>query len=244
VNLAVWSLVKALSLGEKEIAFKDFRMGQVQRALPDYLAAANNVPGFLFTLAVDKRLPTLFGPLEKSTRNSISQILAENGFGDRKPEVAEKLVRIVHTAAFLVGLLAHHGQKIFGMTDADAICANNQLHKQALELFGRVLQLYARPGYKFSLLSGAQPFADCDFELDLLSLTDVVAGTLAQYLTRPNSVKEGAQRVLQWLAHDGLGLKKMTVCMKLGQSDTIQCATLEMGLETLPENVTIIPIQV
>jgi hypothetical protein len=67
---------------------------------------------------------------------------------------------------------------------------------------------------------------------------------VAQYLTRPNSVKEGAQRVLQWLAHDGLGLKKMTVCMKLGQSDTIQCATLEMGLETLPENVTIIPIQV
>jgi hypothetical protein len=37
---------------------------------------------------------------------------------------------------------------------------------------------------------------------------------VAQYLTRPNSVKEGAQRVLQWLAHDGLGLKKMTVCMK------------------------------
>jgi hypothetical protein len=48
-------------LGTKEIAFKDFRMGQVQRSLADYLTALNAVPGFLFTLAVDKRLTSLFG---------------------------------------------------------------------------------------------------------------------------------------------------------------------------------------
>ena len=32
-------------LGTKEIAFKDFRMGQVQRSLPNYLTALNAVPG-------------------------------------------------------------------------------------------------------------------------------------------------------------------------------------------------------
>jgi len=45
-------------------------MRQIQRALPDYLHALDNLlPGFLFTLAVDKRLITLFGPQEKTTRD-------------------------------------------------------------------------------------------------------------------------------------------------------------------------------
>ena len=44
------------NLGDKEIAFKDFRMGQLQRALPDYLGLLDCVPGFLFTLVIEKSI--------------------------------------------------------------------------------------------------------------------------------------------------------------------------------------------
>src|SRR4029077_2627973 len=125
------------------------------------------------------------GPQEKSTYDFIVQTLAEHGLGKRKRHVAEKLVRIVHLSAFLIGLLAHNNQKIFWMTDHDAICANNELHQQTLNLFQRVLGLYARPSYNFPLIAGARPFPERNLQmLDLLSITDVVAGSLAHYLSQ------------------------------------------------------------
>ena len=145
-------------LGTKEIAFKDFRMGQLQRSLPDYLTALNAVPGFLFTLAVDKRLISLFGPQGKETRELIARALAEVGAGNRKPEINEKLLRVVHVAAFLTGLLAHDGQKIFWMTDHDAISPTLEMHEKTLVLFQRVLGIYARKDFILPSMGGAVPF--------------------------------------------------------------------------------------
>jgi hypothetical protein len=70
-------------LGDKEIAFKDFGMGQVQRSLPGYLNALDKLPGFLFTLAIDKRLRSLFGQGGKETREFIAQTLKSAGLGER-----------------------------------------------------------------------------------------------------------------------------------------------------------------
>jgi hypothetical protein len=241
------------TLGTKEIAFKDFHMGQLQRALPDYLNALDMLlPGFLFTLAVDKRLISLFGPQEKTTHDQLAELLRSEGLGDRKPQVAEKLVRIVHLTAFLCGLLAHDGHKVFWMTDHDAICANDQLHQQTLELFARVLPVYTRQGCSFPLVGGAAPFKDRSVEmLDLLSVPDIVAGSLDQYLTQRDTVaaedirvKQGCDLVLQWLGHDGIGLKKMNVLVRPGKGDLIEGATLEFVLENPPADAKMIPIVV
>jgi hypothetical protein len=239
-------------LGTKEIAFKDFRMGQVQRALPEYLTALNVVPGFLFTLAVDKQLTSLFGPQGKETRELIARALTEVGAGERKPEVNEKLLRVVHVAVFLTGLLAHDGQKIFWMTDHDAISPTREMHEKTLVLFQRVLGIYAREGYTFPLIGGAMPFEERSLEtLDLLSATDVVAGSLDQYLAQREAfpvedikVKQGCDRVLQWLAHDGIGLKKMNVIMRPGENGAIEAATLEFDLQNPPKDAKIISVVV
>ena len=59
---------KRFAMGSKEIAFKDFGMGVIQRALPSYLETLNGyVPGLLFTLVVDKRTVSLFGSRDRST---------------------------------------------------------------------------------------------------------------------------------------------------------------------------------
>jgi hypothetical protein len=237
-------------LGTKEIAFKDFRMGQVQRSLPGYLTALDMVPGFLFTLAIDKRLTSLFGPQGKETRELIARALAEAGLGERKPEVNEKLLRVVHVAAFLAGLLAHDGQKLFWMTDHDAISPTCEMHEKTLTLFQRVLGLYARKGYSFPLMGAALPLEERSLiMLDLLSATDIVAGSLDQYMSQMQSVpiadikvKQGCDLVLQWLTRDGIGLKKMNVIIRPGQKTAIEAATLEFNLKNPPQGSTFIPV--
>ena len=123
-------------LADKEIAFKYFGNGPVKRSLSTYLETLNGyVPGLLFTLVVDKRIQSVFGPQENTTGVRLAQMLAEKGFGTVKPAIAEKTLRIVHTSAFLTTLLGHAGQNIFWMSDHDATCANTEMHNRLLALF-------------------------------------------------------------------------------------------------------------
>ncbi|WFU51791.1 hypothetical protein [Sinorhizobium terangae] len=237
-------------LGDKEIAFKDFRMGQMQRALPDYLKAADLLlHGFLLTIVIDKKLLTLFGPNEKKTQTSLSETLRQAGLGTWKPDAAEKLLRVVHCVAFLVALLARSGQKVFWMSDNDTICANEDLHRQALDLLARAVGIYAQDSH-FLVFSGAAPFKNRGLgHLDLLSLADITASSVEHYLTRKNAnegvdfgVKAGSHSVLQWLAHDGLSLSKMTIIVRPSVSGAIETANLEFKLAEEPNDVTAIPI--
>lgn len=205
----------AFELGEKEIAFKDFGMGPIQRALPAYLDTLNGyVVGLLITVVVEKRLISLFGSQSKSTHHALTQKLKEEGFGTLKPKISEKLFRVIHIAAYLTALLSHDGQKVFWMSDHDAICANNEAHNRMLALYHNVLGLYTER--QFPLIGGAVPFKERSTDyLDLLSAADIVAGTLGRYFTDRDElgeqnvrVKEGAEKVLVWLGHDALSLKK------------------------------------
>jgi hypothetical protein len=215
-------------LGDKEIAFKDFGMGQMKAALPSYLDALNGyVPGFLLTLVIDSRITSVFGPVDKKSRDERTRALREFGFNSTKHKTIEKALRVTHTAAYLTALLSHQGQKLFWMPDHDAICANQATHDNLLKLFQNVLGLYTTK--TFPLLGSALPFAERDTRyLDLLSAADVTAGTLAQYFTDRDAVgeqdarvKEGAEQVLLWLCHDGLGLKKLCLLMRLGNDGTL-----------------------
>jgi hypothetical protein len=237
------------SLGNKEIEFKDFGMGAIRAALPAYLDLLNGyVLGLLFTLVVDKRIPSLFGPQDRSTGVALSQGLEKDGFGKLKPHIAEKAFRVVHTAAFLTALLGHPGQKIFWMTDHDAICPDAQAHNRLLALFHNVLSLYT--SRESGLIGGARPFSERSTDyLDLLSAADVVAGSVAQYFTSRDKlgeqdayVKEGAENILVWLGCDGLALKKFCVQLSLGNDGTIRFGMVEFIPKQTPDTVTVLPI--
>lgn len=127
----------------------------MRRALPDYLKAADYLlHGFLLTIVVDKKLTTLFGPNEKGTLSELTTVPEAAGLGSWKPDSAEKLLRVVHSVAFLVGLLAESGQKIFWMSDNDTICANEDIHRRALELFSRAVSLYTERDCTFPVFGG------------------------------------------------------------------------------------------
>jgi hypothetical protein len=94
------------------------------------------------------------------------------------------------------------------------------------------------------------PFSERSTDyLDLLSAADIVAGSVGQYFTSRDDlgekdarVKEGAEKVLVWLGHDGLALKKMCIQLGLGDDGTIRFGAIEFTPKQTPANVTFLPI--
>lgn len=201
----------------KEIAFKDFRYGPIKRALKGYLKNLSNyVNGYLLTVVVEKSAKSIFGNDRKATHESITRILAENGFGTWKPDVAEKILRITHFVAYLIALLSRAGQKVIWMTDHDSIAPTNERFMDVLNLFNNLLRHYCK--HELSTVGGAVPFEEkCSNFLDLLSATDVVAGSVEHYFTRSHGkddeplIKEEANHVLRWLSGQGVALKKHAI---------------------------------
>jgi len=139
-------------------------------------------------------------------------------------------------------------KKSFGCAITDATCANSEAHKRLLSLYQNVLTLYSTR--KFGLMGGALPFQERHTGyLDLLSAADVVSGTINQYLTERDRVgeenacvKEGADKVLLWLGHDGLALKKLNMLMRLGDDGTLCSGIMEFSPKKIPNDKTFLPI--
>ncbi len=77
----------------------------------------------------------------------------------------------------------------------------------------------------------------------------MVASSIEHYLTRKNekaagdiNVKAGADKVLQWLAHDGISLKKMIIILGKSEDGGITAGTLEFNLIDPPKDVMIVPV--
>lgn len=215
-------------IGQKEIAFKDFGMGPLQRMLSDYLRLADGyVLGMMFTLVVDKSIPSLFGPGDADGIQIARAALDQVGYPRVAPKVAEKLFRVLHVISFLIALLGHEGQKVFWMTDNDAIGATSERHQHLLQVLAKVLPLYTTK--TFGVLGGARPFEPRAFDyLDLLSYADVSAGTLAHYFTSVDvlgrekaEIKEGGNEVLRWLCHDSVTLKKLCIVVQRDASGQV-----------------------
>lgn len=228
-------------LASKEIAYKDLRMGQMRRALPRYLAAADLIPGFLCTVAVDKHIKSVFQADDRDIKR-LGALLEGEDLGTWKPAVAEKLLRVTHMAAYLVALLGSDGQKVFWMSDNDAICPTEHLHSKVLQVFSRLVSMYARPGCTFCKLGGAVPFVprDIDFN-DLLSLPDLAAGVFGDYLSKSETLphdeitaKEGTETILPWLGHQGIGLKKFCAFIREAPNGSIERARVEISSRSSP----------
>jgi len=237
-------------VGQKEIAFKDFRHGPLRRMLPAYLRLTDQyISGLLFTLAVDKTIPSLFGPGDSETLRLMADALDKRGYGAVNSKVGEKLFRVVHGIAFLIALLGHPGQKIFWMTDHDPIGETPERHTKLLGILNAVLPLYNKK--PFSFLGGARPFTPRAFELlDLLSVSDIAAGAIAQCLSSIDTlgqtnarIKPGADHVLRWLCHDSVTLKKFTMMVKRLPNGSVGCGPVDFEARVPIKDELFIPTQ-
>lgn len=201
-------------LNKNEISFKNLEYGPTSRALDEYLDILDkNVHGFLLTVLIDKEIGPLF--IGKQNEHLLKEI-EDIGLGNWHKKTAEKLMRITHLIGYILPLIADSNQKIIWMSDKDPIIQNSSMFSNALELLPKVFKIYSDNEYK--RLNGAKlPFDDKDiYTMDLLSITDLVAGSVEQYFSEEKKfgkpfVKIGAEKVIKWLVSPGDFLKKEVV---------------------------------
>jgi hypothetical protein len=80
-----------------EFAFKDLDYGPRLRALPEFLHIVDTLlHGAIVTIAIDKIVPTVFGPHKKEAHAAISTLLAQEGLGSWDGATGEKVLRVCH----------------------------------------------------------------------------------------------------------------------------------------------------
>jgi len=203
----------------KEYAFKDRKYGPIKRSLSEYLRKIDIVPGLLFSLVVNRDVKGLLSTTDTIDSVNAAQALCQAGFGIWKPAVARKVLIVCHVIAYLIALHSRDKQEIMWMSDHDSILEGDK-HQQAVNILCSLLPYYTR--HEFSLIGGAVPFPkpDTDFR-DLLSVTDLVAGSLEHYFTRlarfglrDLTVDSDSDQIMQWLANHGLLLKKHAIVIE------------------------------
>lgn len=208
------------------------RLSDVQRseALLPFLRAADSIPGLLASFLIDKRLGSVFTRSGHPAADSLPEFASWRG------EVRERLLRVLHFAGVLLAGLSMPGQDVLWITDNDAIVPNVGRLTEATQLAAQVVSIYlphTLGSFRFGRTAETEP-GDQQIE-DLLSLPDLVAGTLVDALTAlrrnkvfptgsvgvafPNGLPEKPRSVLRWLANGEYGrpLKRLVYTMEPGQ---------------------------
>lgn len=204
----------------REIKFEQLRSGDMQRALPLLLRAADEIPGLLFSLVVDKRVPSVIGGGEDIDTTLKAQL---SGFGFRSWDgkgQAERLARVLHSVGYWLGLLGRKDMKTFWMTDNDSILGKSDRPEEFKEAYLRALSLFNPP--EFEIIGMAKSFAvdgNQPYHHELVSVADLVAGGLSAYFTdregRSQHEKKHQQigEILTFLGHQAVFLKKFTMAV-------------------------------
>jgi len=163
----------------RRLSFKRLADGQRQRALVPFLDAADSLTGHLVVLLVDKRLRGL-----STGRNSLRVWQELHGLHGKWDQTAfEKLARVVHIFAILVGMWSRPFADISWITDEDEIVANDARLTDALLLAERFSGLYTSHQLgTFAMNSTAIDDTSRGFE-DFVAIPDLVAGALAELVT-------------------------------------------------------------
>ena len=205
----------------RRFAFKNLSERSLARALPDFVAAADQIPGLLVTVLTHKAVDSLFkltGRIEPSDRE-ISE------FPGWKPKVMERLLRVVHFISLFVSGLSRPSQDVLWVTDEDAIVPNEAKHRELVTIFGRVCSHYlAHTLRHMRVATTASDSGKRDVE-DFVSLSDLACGALAEVATRyrrtgtlvgggvvtpvPRGLSSKTLHVMNWLSDDRHALKKL-----------------------------------
>ena len=204
---------------EKEISFKNIEHAHIKKSIWEYLCRANDcIHGLLFTLMIDRRIPSLFG--NKKENSAEVNKLTNVGW---KPNILEKMLRINSVIAYFLQLLGSDNQKVFWLTDDDAIVENKQKTNATVQTLSNLLNAFEHKTNFATLGIGkASDFSkDDQFSfIDALSITDVVGGAINHYFTQEKKsgknfeIKEQADMICKWLTEQGICLNKINILIE------------------------------
>lgn len=197
-----------------EFAYKDLNYGPRQRALPEFLKIADTLlHGALITLAVEKKIESLFGSSKKEVYPKIKALFSDAGLGEWKFEPAEKALRICHAISFFASLTTRSDQRLLWYCDSDAVNENEAFFDDTKTILNRTLGLYI--DHSFDILGFAKSFSGKSHLDDLLSIADMTAGVVQDVLSRHNSDNDQIQEkkipLIKWLTQRSNFLSKITI---------------------------------
>jgi hypothetical protein len=201
-----------------EFAFKDLSFGPRSRALADFLQIVDNfIHGVLVTVAIEKRIGTVFGKHRKDAHRSIEEQLVALDLGQWKGGTAEKMLRVSHAIAVFTALTTHEGQRLLWYCDYDAINEDGKKRhfEHTQQIFGRVLGMYCK--HKFDILGFGKSFKEKSHLDDLLSVSDFAAGAVQDLLQAHESggaeISGGKEKeaLFRWVATQARYLSKVVI---------------------------------
>ena len=211
----------------KEMEFKSLKYGPIKRALSSWLDTADTtILGLLVNVIIDKKIETISSSKEQADK--VLEIMKQNNYSLWKKSSLEKVIRITHMIGYFYGLLGSEDSNVFWMSDDDNIACNEDKKNDLLRMFRNSIAAYSK-GKKMGKGGFATPFKD-DQESkmkmkDLLSLADLSAGVISNYLDTPDikaNPKEGRETIMEWIDHPSVMLKKLTISMELDENKQLR----------------------
>lgn len=211
---------------DRRMSFKKLGDALKRRMLPDFLQAADVLPGLCVCVLIDKSIPSMFR--------------REGGLDLNEPELAqlshrpqptvEKLLRVVHlTSLFLAGL-TRPGQDVLWFTDEDDIAANAGGVVELTRVWGNVLSHYLRHSLRH-IRCGTTLCDNGSLEIeDLAAIPDLVAGAVTDavngyvsdgtfpsgrvLIPAANSTSSKAREIFGWFSEEDWPLRRLVYCFR------------------------------
>lgn len=207
----------------RRMSYKALNDGHRRAALLPFLEVANQIPGLLLTIAIDKNLPTIFNSENLDTSEQARNHPLFEGW---KAAPIERALRTIHFASLLLRGLSCAGQDLWWFTDQDEIVANEHRLRSFVSLMANVSSHYLPHTLRHVRIgTTASDTGRRDIE-DFVAIPDFAAGALLEVLNTcyarrlldarsifvPTSQKlePKARRIMDWFADDTQNLRRLT----------------------------------
>lgn len=194
-----------------------------RRALAHFLAASNLIPGLIATVAVNRRIQSLF---TKSGR-FVSDSPETRVFATWARRTAERCLRAVHLASLFLRGLSTSGQDVFWVTDEEDVVANEDRLRAFIGVFANLSSQYLPHDLRHFRMATTSSDSGSRYLEDLTAICDMAAGSIqdilkedfAQALLRSPSLwlprmpttRAKVGEIMDWFADSSQPLKRLTL---------------------------------
>ncbi len=210
----------------RRMSFKSLNDRLRMEVLPEFLAAADLIPGLLLVVLFDKRIDTIFVRDRSMGGSPLHEQLSQ-----WPPRTQEKLLRVCHTAALMLAGLSRERQDLLWITDQDDIAANVERHTLFTKVFGNIASGYLQHTLgHLRIATTASDTGSRDVE-DFVAIADLAAGAVCQVLNAygatglstipglglppPQNMPPKIGPLLNWFSDDATPLRRVVLSVEL-----------------------------
>lgn len=198
-NLKVWDeqrrkIRESIIADGRRVSFKNLRDKVGQKFVEDYLKLADQLNGFLITVAISKDIKSIFqndSPIDLSNPAFLE-------YTDWTEDSVEKAFRVIHILSLFIAGLSSEYQDVIWITDNDKIAANDDRLDQLTKLFAYVSTYYLNHSLGHLRVGRTQSDDGTRLIEDLCSIPDFAAGAYSDQLKSIGDFDASEGRVF-WL---------------------------------------------